>query len=72
MLLLSCYITVIINTDNNNNNTCPGREGGVRIPESDVERVVGLLLQDSSVAALVDKVQSVGRFTEEAESTLAR
>jgi len=47
------------------------REGGVRIPESDVERVVGLLLQDSSVAALMDKVQSVGRFTEEAESTLA-
>jgi len=47
------------------------REGGVRVPESDVERVVGLLLQDSGVAALLDKVQSVGQFTAEAENTLA-
>ncbi|XP_063689330.1 uncharacterized protein LOC134822302 [Bolinopsis microptera] len=47
------------------------REGGVRIPESDVERVVGLLLQDASIATLMDKVQSVGMLTEEAENTLA-
>ena len=37
-----------------------------------MERVIELLLQDAGVAALMDKVQSVGRFTEEAENTLAR
>jgi len=47
------------------------REGGVRVPESDVERVIELLLQDANVAALLDKVQSVGQFTEQAEDTLA-
>ncbi|KAL5270279.1 hypothetical protein ACHWQZ_G001130 [Mnemiopsis leidyi] len=46
-------------------------EGGVRIPESDMERVIELLLQDAGVAALMDKVQSLGRFTAEAENTLA-
>jgi len=47
------------------------REGGLRVPESDVERLVGLLLQDSNIAALMDKVQSVGQFTGEAEKTLS-
>ena len=44
----------------------------MRVPESDVERLVGLLLQDSNIAALMDKVQSVGQFTGEAEKTLSR
>ena len=44
----------------------------MRVPESDVERVIELLLQDANVAALLDKVQSVGQFTEQAEDTLAR